>query len=424
MLGQHLAGDLLGEPSLAQFQPLEAFDDRVGEPGGQPAAELVPDLQRIRRLEDLADLVHHRPAAFPEVEFDVGEQLGNAVVERLLPAAGDAPEILGAALRGFQLHQGLGGGSWVLRRQFGTQRVVDLGERFGDVVRHQPAGQVLVLAGHLGLEEFEQWWEAGFDVEVGVLGLHRVHPDARRNREDLGGDTGVVEVLAVDLQDLAPVRGPVDLRQHQRDVRAQRGGLLEEGQLVGGELLGGVGDHQQRVGLGDHAERGRGQRRGHAADARGVHQRETVLQHDARDADLAAGDRAAVREGAVELFADLLDGHRQALQRRRPVRRFVLDEQGGRLVGVPDEGRHDGGDIVAGGTHRGVHDGVDQGAFALLRFAHDQHEPRWVEHAGADLPQPPVQIGALLLGTFRSRAIDQFHQRRLDHGVDCGVRRR
>src|SRR5690606_34727430 len=78
---------------------------------------------------------------------------------------------------------------------------------------------------------------------------------------------------------------------HQGDVRAERGGLLEEGQLVGGELLGGVGHHQQGVGFGQHGQRGGGQGGGGGADSRGVHQGQAVLQDRPGQSDFAAHDR-------------------------------------------------------------------------------------------------------------------------------------
>ena len=92
---------------------------------------------------------------------------------------------------------------------------------------------------------------------------------------------GPLQVGLVGRDDLAPVRVQVGLRRDNRCHRADFEGLPDEGHLGFGELLAGVADHQHRVGVGQQAQRRRQVRLAVAADARGVDERQAVLEQRA-----------------------------------------------------------------------------------------------------------------------------------------------
>ena len=113
---------------------------------------------------------------------------------------------------------------------------------------------------------------------------------------------GVGQVLAVELDDPPPVRVEVDLGHHDGGRRAPLDGGLQEGQLGRGQLLGGVGDEHDALGVAERAEGEEAVRGVQPADAGGVDQRQAGPQHPVRQTDL--DHPVPFRVGRIGLLGD------------------------------------------------------------------------------------------------------------------------
>src|ERR1700754_693579 len=227
----------------------------------------------------------------------------------------------------------------------------------------------------------------------------------------------------VDLHDLPPVWIQIGLGRDNRCYGADFECLSDERQLGLGELLAGVADHQHRVRVGQHSERGRKMRLTMAADARGVDE-----------------DQAALEQGAVRRHRD--SEHLptaccgMASQIVLDIGDRDLDRLGLAFVGARDDqlrgglfaiGHHagdHGGLVVADPRDRHVQQRIEQLTLALLELAGDDDADLRVADPGLGLGHPLDQVAAVgSLGDF-ARMVDQFNDDldlawvvRLRHGV-------
>ena len=92
-------------------------------------------------------------------------------------------------------------------------------------------------------------------------------------------------------------------------------------------------------------------------------------------------------------------------------------DHGGSRIGAPlDDRRNRGRDIVVDRADRGADDGVDEGAFALLELAHDEHPHMGVLESPLHAAEPLVQIGSSVGG---GRPAADLHELPgvVDHGT-------
>ena len=97
------AGDFLGQRLGALIGPDEVVADGGGHGVLEFGADLGPVLRRIAVVDDLLGVLGDRPEACPQVVVDVGGQVGDAVVEHLLPQRGLLQRVLGLLLAPFQV---------------------------------------------------------------------------------------------------------------------------------------------------------------------------------------------------------------------------------------------------------------------------------------------------------------------------------
>ena len=202
------------------------------------------------------------------------------------------------------------------------------------------ADVVVLPRQHLLAEELDDGREVGLLVEFLIVELDRVAAQQRRRRDHRYRQAGTIQMRLIGLDDLAPVRIQVGLGGDDRCDRAYFECLPHEGHFGFGELLAGVSAHQQRVGVGQQAQRGRQMGLTVTADPRRVHERQSVLEKRAGGGDLDPQHFApAGLRGAAKIVLDV--GHR------------YLDRLGLRAVGPRDDQLGRGG--LAVGHHRRQH---------------------------------------------------------------------
>ena len=357
-----------------------------------------------------------------QVVLDVGLQVGDAVVERDLPARRALLELVGAGL-------GLGAARRPARRAArGSSWTGELGLH----ARRRAARPPTARPG---------WWSAGpgrrtgprpcaagsrparwkpdSSISVGVL---RPAPRAAAASRTPGRSRrrmpALREVAAVELHDPPPVRVEVGLGEHARDVGAQLHRRVQELQLGAGVLLGGVGDQQHRVGAGQRRHRGRAVRRAEPADARGVDEHQPAGQQLARQPDLGVGRAAPCCPGcrprrrtrrAGSAGTAVRSAASPSARPRAPASTVVVSAcltTVGTAVAMSSSTGHTGR----------VDQRVDQLALALLELADDQHP-----HVGVGQPlaglacSRAAEVGPLVGGGRLQREVDQVDRCRYRH---------
>ena len=97
------AGHLLGERLGALVGPDEVVADRRGDRVLQLGADLGPVLRRIAGVDLLLDVLADDPEPATQVVVDIGGQVGDSVVEDLLPQRGLLQRVLGLLLAPFEI---------------------------------------------------------------------------------------------------------------------------------------------------------------------------------------------------------------------------------------------------------------------------------------------------------------------------------
>ena len=206
-----------------------------------------------------------------------------------------------------------------------------------------------------------------------------------------------------------------------RDHRADRADLVrlpDEPQLRFGELLAGVADHQQRVGIGQQPEGGRQVRLAVPTDAGGVDEGQAAPQQRAGRTDLHPQHLPAPGlRRAPQVVADVGDGDGDGL--RRHVASGGDHQSGGGLVGVGDDGDQCGGLVVADTGHRNVQQRVEQLTLALLELPGDHHPDLRVGDAFAGHREPGGQVSAIVEFGDRGGVVDQLDDHRNPARVWC-----
>ena len=277
-LGEHL-GALIG--------PDEVVADGRGDRVLQFRADLRPVIGRVTVVDDLFGVLRDRAEASAQIMVDIGCQVGDSVVEHLLPQRRLLQRILGFLLAPLQLVlQPVPRLGIVERGQLGLhpQRQMLCGRT--NLGEHLVADPVVLTGQHLLAEELDDGREIGLLVEFLVVVLQRVAAQQRRGRDHRQRQTRPLQMRLVGRHDLAPVRIEVGLRRDDGRHRADLLGLPDEPHLGFGELLAGVADHQHGVGIGQQAERGRQVRLPVAADAGGVDERQALLEQRTAGGDL------------------------------------------------------------------------------------------------------------------------------------------
>ncbi len=265
-----------------------------------------------------------------------------AVVEGLLPAREPLLERGRVRLGLGQLAGQRGDGRRVLlRRALGDEVAADLLGDGEDVVHHAAPGQPVGLPEHPLAQVADQLGEAGLGVELRVAVQDGVPAQGRRHREDLRVDPGRGEVPAVELDDAPPLGVQVGLRDHARDVRADRRGVGEELQLRRRVLLGGVGHEQHGVGRRQRGRRRRAVHRRQPADPGGVDDLQPAAQEGPGQPDLGVAPPLPV--AGVALLADVVG---ELVARDPDALAVGPDQRDVQGLGVPHDGRHGRGDVV------------------------------------------------------------------------------
>ena len=193
-------------------------------------------------------------------------------------------------------------------------------------------------------ERRDQFRVAAATGEFGFERLQARGAQDRGQRDGLGVDARLGEVLAIQVCDPPPIGVQVDLRERLDDDRAPLASIGEERDLGGAQLGRGVADE-------DHAVREwqEGQRRGRvsggdAPRARGVDDRDAFGEELARDGDVDALDLAAVVRVA-RLGDPVTDrGRIDRLDHGLAVLRSTDGDR--RAVAVADERDHGRGHVV------------------------------------------------------------------------------
>ena len=278
------------------------------------------------------------------------------------------------------------------------------------------ADVVVLPRQHLLAEELDDRREVGLLVEFLVVELDRVAAQQGRGRDHRYRQPSTVQMGLVGLDDLTPVRVQIDLGGDDRGDRAYFECLSHEGHFGFGELLAGVSAHQQRVGVGQQAQRGRQVGLAVTADPRRVHERQSVLEKRAGGGDLdpqhfaPAGLRSAPKIG--------LDvGHRY-LDRLRLRAVGPRDDQPGRgILAVGHHRRQHGALVVADARHGHVQQRVGQLALAALQLACDDDANLGVGDAVLGPRQAFDEVTALSRVGDRAGVVDE-----LDDDLDLSGR--
>ncbi len=358
---------------------------------------------------------------------EVGRQVLDAVVQRLVPLGGAAAEVVGPGLgrleapdqlrrRGRVLQQGL------LALERHPQLLLDEVE----VAERDTGGAPATFTGRRVAQQDEQRRIAGLVVQGGVVVTCRPLAQHRRHGEHVDRQPGLVQRSPVGSDDVAPARIDVGLRLDQQHPRAPGACGVQERQLALAERLRRVADEQEHLG---HAECGCGRRavgRVEPADAGRVDDGETGLQQLARDRHLDRADTRSIPWVPLLgcALGDALDVDR--LARGRAVGGVVHD--GRRDVGAVanhrrDHGRH----LVGDGAHRGVEQRVDERALALLELACHQDGELVVGDAGRGPVGPLGEVVASRLrrsGAHRGCRGEQVVAQLLARGDRRGARNR
>ena len=83
--------------------PHEVVADGGGDRVLQLGADLGPVVRRVARVDDLLGVLGDRAEAGPQIVVDIGGQVGDAVVEHLLPQRGLLQRVLGLLLAPLQI---------------------------------------------------------------------------------------------------------------------------------------------------------------------------------------------------------------------------------------------------------------------------------------------------------------------------------
>ena len=252
--------------------------------------------------------------------------------------------------------------------------------------------------------------ETRFVVQFAIVVLGGEQPQIAGDGEDRHL-ADVAQVRAVDALDVAPLRVEVRLRQHRRHVRRHAHGVAQELHLGLGVLLRRI-RHEQH-GMRRRQRRKRGQRVGgvEPADARRVDQPQPAAQQFAGQNDL--GRQQLLLVAGVAALGDVV-GERferdvDLLDDARLVALLLHDPCPGRL-GETHRGGDARGHIVVHGAHRGVDEGVDELALALLELPdHDDPHVRVLQPL-AGVVQPLGQIGTTGGGRERLDIVDERDQ--------------
>ena len=162
----HLPGQRLG-PLIG---PHEVVADGGGHRVLHLGADLGPVLGRIARVDDTLGVLGDGPEPGPQIVVHIGGQVGDAVVEHLLPQRGVLQRVLGLLLAPFQI---LGEPSGVLgivdRRQFRAHRQGEMFCGRSDFADNLIAYPVVLAGQHLLGEEPHDRREVRLLVEFLVV---------------------------------------------------------------------------------------------------------------------------------------------------------------------------------------------------------------------------------------------------------------
>ena len=245
---------------------------------------------------------------------------------------------------------------------------------------------------HLLPEEVHELGESGLGVHGRIVHRRGPHPEERGHRDHLDVDIGPLQVTAVELDDAPPLGVEVDLGDHAEQPGAAFERQPHEAQLGQGQLLGGVGHEQHRVGQAEHAQREVALGRLEPAHPGRVDEREPGAEHPPVEPDLDRPDAGAltVARRVADIVADLLERDLGVLRLAR-AGRLPMDDHPGRIP-EPDDRRDGGDDVVVDRADLGGQDGVDQRALALLVLAHDDDGQVALGHGRPGRVEPLDQV--------------------------------
>ena len=331
-------GHLFGEHLGTLEGPHEVVPDRGGDGVLEFGADLGPHPRRITGVDHLLGVLGDGAEAATQVVFDVGGEVGDPVVENLLPQRRLCQGVLRFGLAAFQVGaQRLARGGVVERFQLGAHRETQMLCRRTDLGHHLVADAIVLAGGHLLGQEVHQRREVGLGVEFLVVGLDRVAAQHRGHRDDRHRYPGALQVPLVGGDDVTPVRVQIGLGRHDPGDRADLHRLAQERHLGFGELLAGVAGHQHRVRVGQQAQRGGQMGLTVASHPGGVDERQSALEQRAGRADLGADDPPSA-------------GQRMEAQIGSHVGGRDVDELGFGATGTFD---HDAGRGLLGVGHHG-----------------------------------------------------------------------
>ncbi len=176
---RHLLGQRLG----ALIGPDEVVADGGGDRVLQLGADLGPVMSRVAGVDHLLGVLGDRPEPAAQVVVDIGCQIGDSVVEHLLPQRGLLQRVLGFLLAALELGlQPVAGIRIVDRRQLGLHGQRQMLCRRTDLGEHLVADPVVLPGQHLLAEELHDGREVGLLVEFLVVELDGVAAQQRRRR--------------------------------------------------------------------------------------------------------------------------------------------------------------------------------------------------------------------------------------------------
>jgi hypothetical protein len=392
--------DFLGQPHRAFVRPDERLGDGRGDALVEPFGYLVPDGAGIALVDRLLRLAHHTPEPVSHVVLHVGDEIGDAVGERDLPAGGAPAELVGARLGRLELGDHARGVLGVLQGvQLGAHRQRQLVDHREQIVNGAAFVDRLGAAEHLAAQMRHEGGEAGIVVEAAVLGLGGEQPQIARDGEDRHV-AGIQQVAAVDLLHLAPFRVEVGLGEHGGHVRRDAHGMTQELHLGLGVLLRRVGHHQHGVRRREGGERGQRVGGFQTADAGRIDQLQAALEDLARQQHLGRDDPAfvarvaALRDVVGELFEGDLAAFEARSQRVSAAVPAPLDDPRRGLRRVADDRGHAGGDVIVDRTRRSVDQRIDELALALLELADDDDSDARIEQPIPGLLQALREVGS------------------------------